>query len=124
MKPIQATTKAGVSAARRVSSAGELKTRKEALERGERTPSRVFRIEKQTDGTFSRVAVDPESQRRKAAKAWEAKSEVAKHPAHDSGVQCIVTGLSSGIRNPSEQFFEGICPLDEHGTQMGRRGKL
>ena len=30
------------------------------------------------DGTFSRVAVNPESQRRKSAKAWEAKSEVAK----------------------------------------------
>ena len=30
------------------------------------------------DGTFSRAAVNPETQRRKSAKAWEAKSEVAK----------------------------------------------
>lgn len=55
-----------------------LKAKKDALVRGERTPSRVFRIEKRPDGTFSRVAVNPETQRRKSAKAWEAKSEVAK----------------------------------------------
>ncbi len=55
-----------------------LKSKKDALERGERTPSRVFRIEKKPDGTFTRVAVNPEAQRRKSAKAWEAKSEVAK----------------------------------------------
>ena len=74
MKPTQATTKASV----RTPAVAELKARKEALERGERAPSRVFRIEKRPDGTFSRVAVDPESQRRKSAKAWQAKSEVAK----------------------------------------------
>jgi len=67
MKAISATSKAAA-----------LKARKDALERGERTPARVFRIEKKPDGTFSRVAVNPESQRRKSAKAWEAKSEVAK----------------------------------------------
>ncbi len=55
-----------------------LKARKDALMKGERAPSRVFRIEKMPDGTFSRVAVNPESQRRRSAKAWEAKSEVAK----------------------------------------------
>ena len=78
MKTIQATAKAGGRMHRRAPDAAELKARKEALERGERTPFRVFRIEKRPDGTFSRVAVDPESQRRKSAKAWEAKSEVAK----------------------------------------------
>jgi putative transcriptional regulator len=67
MKAIQATTKTAA-----------LKAKKDALERGERTPSRVFSIEKQPDGTFSRIAVNPESQRRKSAKTWEAKSEVAK----------------------------------------------
>lgn len=55
-----------------------LKVNKDALELEERTPSRVFRIEKRSDGTFSRVAMNPEYQRRKSAKAWEAKSEVAK----------------------------------------------
>jgi putative transcriptional regulator len=55
-----------------------LKSRKDALERGARAPSRVFRIERRPDGTFSRVAVNPETQRRKSAKTWEAKSEVAK----------------------------------------------
>jgi DNA-binding transcriptional regulator YiaG len=67
MKAITATTKAAA-----------LKAKKDALERGERTPSRVFRVEKKPDGTFSRIAVNPESQRRRSAKAWEAKSEVAK----------------------------------------------
>ena len=78
MKSIQATANTGVSAARRGSGAALIKARKEALERGERTPSRVFLIEKRADGTFSRAAVNPESQRRKSAKAWAIKSEVAK----------------------------------------------
>jgi DNA-binding transcriptional regulator YiaG len=56
----------------------DLKRRKDALVKGERAPSRVFRIEKLDDGTFSRAAVNPETQRRKSAKAWEAKSEVAQ----------------------------------------------
>jgi DNA-binding transcriptional regulator YiaG len=67
MKAIQATTKTAA-----------LKAKKDALERGERTPARVFSVEKKPDGTFSRIAVNSESQRRKSAKAWEAKSEVAK----------------------------------------------
>jgi DNA-binding transcriptional regulator YiaG len=74
MKAIPATTKASV----RTPAVAGLKAKKDALERGERTPSRVFRIEKRPDGRFSRVAVNPETQRRKSAKAWEAKSEVAK----------------------------------------------
>ena len=78
MKTIQATAKAGFSTARRSSVAAGLKAKKDALERGERAPARVFRIEKRADGTFARVAVDPESQRRKSAKAWAIKSEVAK----------------------------------------------
>jgi putative transcriptional regulator len=55
-----------------------LKARKDALERGERAPSRVFRLEKRADGSIVRVAVDPEKQRRRSAKEWEAKTEVAK----------------------------------------------
>ena len=74
MKATPSTTKAG----NRAPAATALKAKKESLARGERAPSRVFRIEKRTDGTFSRVAVNPETQRRKSAKAWEAKSEVAK----------------------------------------------
>jgi DNA-binding transcriptional regulator YiaG len=62
----------------RTTATANLKARKESLERGERAPSRVFQIEKLPDGTFSRVAVNPESQRSKSAKAWEAKNEVAK----------------------------------------------
>ena len=58
--------------------ASALKAKKDALMKGERAPSSVFRIEQKPDGTFSRVAVNPESQRRRSAKAWEAKSEVAK----------------------------------------------
>jgi putative transcriptional regulator len=74
MKAIPPTTKA----ARRAPAAATLKSKKDALERGERAPSRVFRIEKRPDGTYSRIEVNPETQRRKSAKAWEAKSEVAK----------------------------------------------
>jgi DNA-binding transcriptional regulator YiaG len=68
MKTISTTTKA----------AAALKAKKDALMKGERAASRVFRIEQNSDGSFSRVAVNPESQRRRSAKAWEAKSEVAK----------------------------------------------
>ena len=78
MKTIQATAKAGFSTTRRSPLAAGLKDKKDAVERGERAPARVFRIEKRADGTFSRVAVDPESQRRKSAKAWAINSEVAK----------------------------------------------
>lgn len=60
------------------SDAAALKARKDALEQGRRAPARVFRVEKQPDGTFTRVAVNPETQRRMSAKAWKAKSEVAK----------------------------------------------
>lgn len=56
----------------------DLKRRKDALVKGERAPSRVFRMEMNADGTISRIAVNPETQRRKSAKAWEAKSEAAK----------------------------------------------
>ena len=74
MKANLSTNKAGNCAP----ATADLKAKKESLARGQRAPSRVFRIEKRADGTFSRVAVNPETQRRKSAKAWEAKSEVAK----------------------------------------------
>ena len=74
MKAIQVTTRASV----RARTAAGLKAKKDALERGERTPSRVFRIEKRPDGSFSRIEVNSETQRRRSAKAWEGKSEVAK----------------------------------------------
>lgn len=74
MKAIPATTKTAAS----IPSATTLKAKKNALERGERAPCRVFRIEKKPDGSFSRVAANSETQCRKSAKAWEAKSEVAK----------------------------------------------
>ena len=73
MKTIPSTKPVG-----RAPAAAALKSKKDALELGVRAPSRVFRIEKRPDGTFSRVAVNPETQCRKSAKAWEAKSEVAK----------------------------------------------
>lgn len=74
MKTIPTTTKP----ASRTPAAATLKSKKDALERGECAPSRVFRVEKRPDGTFSRVAVNPETQRRKSAKAWDVKSEAAK----------------------------------------------
>ncbi len=79
MKTIPTTTKAKTG--RPTSSAPDvavLKARKEAMERGERAPSRVFRLERQADGSIVRSAVNPERQRSNSAKAWEAKSEVSK----------------------------------------------
>ena len=79
MKTIPATTK--VKTGRPTSSAPDvavLKARKEAMERGERAPSRVFRLERQVDGSIVRSADNPELQRRNSAKAWEAKNEVSK----------------------------------------------
>jgi DNA-binding transcriptional regulator YiaG len=58
--------------------AESLKQRKNALERGERAPSRAFRIFKRADGSLSRVALNPESQRRKLATAWKSMPEAAK----------------------------------------------
>jgi putative transcriptional regulator len=55
-----------------------LKQRKNALERGERAPSRAFRIFKRADGSLSRIALNPEFQRRKSAAAWKSMPEVAK----------------------------------------------
>lgn len=79
MKATPATTKAKTGrTTNRVPDAAVLKARKEALERGVRAPSRVFRLERRPDGSIARVAVDPESQRRNSASAWEAKTEVAK----------------------------------------------
>lgn len=74
MKATQTTTKASVS----TPAAADLKTKKAPLVRGESKPSRVFRIEKKPDGTFFRIEVNPETQRPKSAKGWEAKSGVAK----------------------------------------------
>jgi putative transcriptional regulator len=62
----------------KAASPAELKAKKDALLKGERAPSRAFRIEKMSDGSFKRIALDPESERGLSAKAWEAKSEVAK----------------------------------------------
>jgi hypothetical protein len=79
MKSIQVTANAGVRMHRRAPDTAELKARKEALERGERTPSRVFCIEQRPDGTFSRVAVDSESQRRRAMLAPQKAPAGKKH---------------------------------------------
>jgi DNA-binding transcriptional regulator YiaG len=80
MKTIPTTTKAktGRAATSSIPDVAVLQARKEALARGERAPSRVFRLEKRSDSTIARVAVNPESQRRNSANAWEAKSAVAK----------------------------------------------
>jgi DNA-binding transcriptional regulator YiaG len=74
MKVTQSIIKMSV----RTPAAAELKAKKDSLVRGESKPSRVFRIEKKPDGAFSRTEVNPETQRRKSTKVWEAKSEVAK----------------------------------------------
>ena len=75
--PTTSKTKTGRSASR-APDVAVLKARKEAMARGERAPFRVFRLERQADGSIVRSAVNPELQRSNSAKAWEAKSEVSK----------------------------------------------
>lgn len=58
--------------------AAGLKAKKDALQRGERAASRVFKLEKLPDGTIRRVELNPEAHRRQIKKAWDAKTEVAR----------------------------------------------
>ena len=48
------------------------------IERGEIAPGRVRKVTRLPDGTFKRVELDPETYRRKQARAWKAKTEAAK----------------------------------------------
>jgi len=52
--------------------------KKNQLERGEIAASRVFRLEKQGDGSVRRIAVNPQKQRRAVKAAWIAKTDVAR----------------------------------------------
>jgi putative transcriptional regulator len=49
-----------------------------AMERGELTPGRVWKVTKRADGTIERKALDPEKHRTAQARAWKAKTEAAK----------------------------------------------
>jgi DNA-binding transcriptional regulator YiaG len=46
--------------------------------RGEIAPGRVRKVTRLPDGTFKRVELDPETYRRKQARAWKAKTEAAR----------------------------------------------
>lgn len=49
-----------------------------AMERGDVTPGRVWKVTKRPDGTVERKALDPESHRNSQARAWKAKTEAAR----------------------------------------------
>jgi DNA-binding transcriptional regulator YiaG len=49
-----------------------------AIERGEIAPGRVRKVTVMPGGTLKRVDLDPETYRRKQARAWKAKTEAAK----------------------------------------------
>ncbi len=49
-----------------------------AVERGAIAPSRVREVTIHPGGAMRRVELDPETYRRKQARAWEAKTEAAK----------------------------------------------
>lgn len=49
-----------------------------AIERGEIAPGRVRKVTVMPGGTLKRVELDPETYRRKQARAWKAKTEAAK----------------------------------------------
>jgi putative transcriptional regulator len=50
----------------------------QAIERGEVAPGRVREVTLLPGGGMRRVALDPETYRRKQARAWKAKTEAAK----------------------------------------------
>lgn len=58
--------------------AAGLKAKKDALQRGERAASRVFKLEMLPDGTIRRIELNPEAHRRQVKKAWDAQTEVAR----------------------------------------------
>ena len=49
-----------------------------AMERGELTAGRVWKVTKRPDGTVERKSLDPEKHRATQARAWKAKTEAAK----------------------------------------------
>jgi putative transcriptional regulator len=49
-----------------------------SVERGETAPARVREVKLLSDGKIHRVDLDPETYRRKQARAWKAKTEAAK----------------------------------------------
>jgi DNA-binding transcriptional regulator YiaG len=49
-----------------------------AIERGEIAPGRVRKVTLLSGGTLKHVELDPETYRRKQARAWKAKTEAAK----------------------------------------------
>lgn len=55
-----------------------MKIKKEALQRGERASSRVFKLEMLPDGTFRRIELEPETHRRQIKNAWDARTEVSE----------------------------------------------
>ncbi len=49
-----------------------------AMERGEITPGRVWKVTQRPDGTVERKAIDPETHRAAQARDWKAKTEAAR----------------------------------------------
>jgi putative transcriptional regulator len=49
-----------------------------AMDRGEITPGRVWKVTKRADGTVERKAIDPATHRLAQARAWKAKTEAAR----------------------------------------------
>lgn len=49
-----------------------------AMDRGEITPGRVWKVTKRADGTVERKALNPETHRQAQARAWKAKTEAAR----------------------------------------------
>lgn len=49
-----------------------------AMDRGEITPGRVWKVTKRPDGTVERKAIDPETHRKTQAREWKVKTETAR----------------------------------------------
>ncbi|MFK5923283.1 MAG: type II toxin-antitoxin system MqsA family antitoxin [Verrucomicrobiota bacterium] len=56
----------------------EMEQKAHAVMRGEKAPSRSWELSQKADGSWERVAIDPKTAQLDRARAWEAKSRVAK----------------------------------------------
>lgn len=84
----------------------DLEKKAEAVARGEKAPSRSWRLRKKADGSWERIAIDPEEARRDNARDWKAKSEVAKIRANLNLTQSAFAKLL-GIPVKTLQKWEG-----------------
>ncbi|MCF6312244.1 MAG: helix-turn-helix domain-containing protein [Verrucomicrobiales bacterium] len=84
----------------------ELERSAEAVARGEKPPSRAWKLRKNAAGGWERIAIDPEDARRDNARNWKANNDVAKIRANLNLTQSAFADLM-GIPIKTLQKWEG-----------------